>query len=100
MRLKPQFVRVFYNDAQATRPGEDHRPKRFPWTGTTEASFLRAVRMAHRAGATINVTWQAGPEIFIDPATHLTSHMQRFADVLEMLVTTLGLPSLWVTIQN
>ena len=84
--LAPQFVRLFYNDKQATR------------TPDKLDSFVRSVKLAQRAGATINVTWQSGG---VATAPERERSMRKFASVLDELVTTHGAANLkWVTIQN
>jgi Glycosyl hydrolase catalytic core len=83
MRLEPQFVRIFYNDAQE-RAARDQLE-----------SFILAAELAERAGATINVTWQSGGVAQPDQS------MGRFADVLAYLARSRGLASLqWATVQN
>ena len=48
--LEPQLVRIFYND-----DFEERQPNRV----RNLASFVDTVQLAHEAGATINVTYQA-----------------------------------------
>jgi hypothetical protein len=80
--LRPHFVRVFFS------------PNAFGDPDQME-SFVRSVLLAQRAGATINVTWQAGGAA--DPA----GSMLQFANTLADLVTTRGVTGLrWVTVQN
>lgn len=82
-RLGPQLVRLFYNDAQASR-SPDQR-----------ASFFRAVELAERVGAEINITWQSGGW------DRPNESMARFAEVLDELVARRRLRRVrWVTIQN
>ena len=84
--LAPQFVRLFYNDKQATE------------TPDKLESFVRAVKLAQQAGATINITWQSGG---VATATEREQSMKKFASILDELVDTHGVTNLtWVTIQN
>jgi hypothetical protein len=83
LRLRPQLVRLFYNDRQATAARDQLE------------SFVLAAELAQRAGATINVTWQSGgigtPE----------RSMRRFASVLAYLATSGRVDNLrWATVQN
>jgi hypothetical protein len=82
LRLKPHFVRLFYNDRQETASRDQLE------------SFLLAADLAQRAGATTNVTWQSGGVATPDRS------MGRFANVLAYL-TSRGVADLhWATIQN
>jgi len=84
--LAPQFVRVFFNATQA-RQGPD----------STRDSFVRAVKLAQRAGATINITLQSAAPYLATP----DAGMAEFAELLDELVTTHGASNLrWVTLQN
>ena len=71
--LEPQLVRIFYNDNF-----EERQPNRV----RNLASFVDTVQLAHEAGATINVTYQAVDVAKKNPVGSMT----RFADVLEDLV--------------
>jgi hypothetical protein len=83
IRLEPQFVRLFYNDRQATEARDKLE------------SFLLTAELAQRAGATINVTWQSGGVDRPDQS------MGRFAEVLAYLARSRGLANLrWATVQN
>jgi hypothetical protein len=90
LRLAPQFVRLFWNERQATR------------LPANRASFLRAVRLAQQTGATINITWQSGK---LDTEDAREKRISRFADVLDELISgSDGEDPVsnirWVTIQN
>ena len=93
--LAPQFVRIFYNDKQEGDPMDPGQtaPQKNKWS-----SFVRTVKLAQLAGATINVTWQSGKLATIQDRDR---SMTRFANVLETLVRTSHVTNLrWVTIQN
>ena len=86
--LEPQLVRIFYNDNF-----EERQPNRV----RNLQSFKDTVKLAHEAGATINVTYQAVDVAKNDPA----GSMSRFAVVLEDLVEVQGYTGLhWVTVAN
>jgi len=86
--LEPQLVRIFYNDNF-----EERQPNRV----RNLQSFKDTVKLAHEAGATINVTYQAVDVAKNDPA----GSMSRFAGVLEDLVEVRGYAGLhWVTVAN
>jgi hypothetical protein len=86
--FEPQLVRIFYND-----DFEERQPNRV----RNLASFVETVQLAHEAGATINVTYQAVNVAKGDPVGSMT----RFAGVLEDLVEVRGYTSVrWVTIAN
>jgi hypothetical protein len=86
--LEPQLVRIFYNDNW-----EERRPE----APANMESFVKTVRLAQEAGATINVTYQAVNIAKLQPVASMT----RFASVLEELVETQGLTNLrWVTVGN
>ena len=86
--LEPQLVRIFYNDLW-----EERRPE----APQNLASFVKTVRLAQEAGATINVTYHTATVARLQP----TVSMARFAGVLEELVEQQGLANVrWVTIQN
>jgi hypothetical protein len=80
--LQPQLVRIFFNrNAYAD--------------ADLMQSFVRAVQLAQRAGAIVNVTYAGGGES--DP----TGTMARFAGVLVDLVQKRRLTNVrWVTIEN
>ena len=79
--LRPQFVRIFFHHSAFA--DEDRM-----------SSFQRAVELAERANATINITWQGGkatPE----------RNMARFAEVLAGLANDPGGANVkWVTVSN
>jgi hypothetical protein len=86
--LEPQLVRIFYND-----DFEERQPNRV----RNLASFYDTVQLAHEAGATINITYQAVNVARANPVASMT----RFADVLEDLVEIQGYTSVsWVTVAN
>jgi hypothetical protein len=86
--LEPQLVRIFYND-----DWEELRPT----APENLASFVETVRLAHEAGATINITYQTAARAKLIP----DASMGRFAAVLEDLVRVQGLTNVrWVTVQN
>lgn len=81
LAFEPQFVRVFFNTTE--------------WTFADRmASFERAVLLARRANAQIDVTWQGST------VPYALSHMSQFADVLTDLLRTHEVESLWVTLFN
>ena len=93
--LAPQFVRIFYNDKQHGDPSDPNQTsaQKNKW-----GSFVRAVKLAQLAGATINITWQSGKLL---TSQDRDRSMTRFANVLDALVTTSHVTNLrWVTIQN
>ena len=79
--LRPQFVRIFFNTSEWTN--EDRMQ-----------SFERTVRLAERADAEINITWQGSTFEFA------MRNMPRFADELADLVQIHGVARLWVTMFN
>jgi hypothetical protein len=86
--FEPQLVRIFYND-----DFEERQPNRV----RNLASFVETVQLAHEAGATINITYQAVNIAKLDPVGSMT----RFATVLEDLVEARGYTSVrWVTVAN
>jgi hypothetical protein len=86
--LEPQLVRIFYND-----DFEERQPNRI----RNLASFVDTVQLAHEAGATINITYQAVNVAKNNPVTSMT----RFAGVLEDLVEVKGYTNVrWVTVAN
>lgn len=79
--LEPQLVRIFFNTSE--------------WQNADRMdSFVRTVRMAHRADAHINITWQGSTFAFA------MQNMDRFADVLADLLSDPSIEYLWVTIFN
>jgi hypothetical protein len=85
LALEPQLVRIFFNEV-----AEAQFPDRM-------ASFVETVRLAHEAGATINVTYQTAVRAKLQPDLF----MGQFAEILDDLVRTQGLTNVrWVTIQN
>jgi hypothetical protein len=79
--LRPQLVRIFFNTTA--------------WTAEDRlASFRRTVRLAHRAHAEINITWQGSTFAFA------MQNMDRFADELALLLADGSIESLWVTLFN
>ena len=86
--LEPQLVRIFYND-----DFEERQPNRV----RNLASFVDTVQLAHEAGATINVTYQAVNVAKTKPVEAMTT----FAGVLERLVEVEGYTNVrWVTVAN
>ena len=86
--FEPQLVRIFYND-----DFEERQPNRV----RNLASFVDTVQLAHEAGATINVTYQAVNVAKTDPIGSMT----RFATVLENLIEVNGYTGVrWVTVAN
>ena len=86
--LEPQLVRVFYND-----DFEERQPNRV----RNLASFVDTVQLAHEAGATINITYQAVNIAKTKPV----EAMATFAAVLEKLVEIDGYTNVrWVTVAN
>ena len=81
VHLEPQLVRIFFNTSAWSNPDR-------------LASFERTVRLADRANATINVTWQGSTFEFA------MRNMDRFADVLAGLVADGAVEHLWVTMFN
>jgi hypothetical protein len=86
--LEPQLVRIFYND-----DFEERQPNRV----RNLASFVDTVQLAHEAGATINITYQAVNVAKTRPVDAMTT----FAAVLEKLVEVDGYTNVrWVTVAN
>jgi hypothetical protein len=79
--LEPQLVRIFFNTSAWTNPDR-------------LTSFERTVRLADRANAVINVTWQGSTFEFA------MRNMDRFADELAVLLDDGAIPGLWVTLFN
>jgi hypothetical protein len=79
--LEPQFVRIFFNTSE--------------WQNADRLdSFVRTVRLADRAGAEINITWQGSTFEFA------MRNMDRFAGELAALLEDGSLDHLWVTMFN
>jgi len=79
--LDPQLVRIFFNTSAWSNPDR-------------LTSFERTVRLAHRAGSDINVTWQGSTFAFA------MNNMDRFADELAHLLADGSIEDLWVTLFN
>jgi hypothetical protein len=83
--LEPQLVRIFFSEQAETA---------FP---DRMASFIETVRLAHEAGATINITYQSATRAKLQPDLF----MGQFAAILDDLVRTRGYTNVrWVTVQN
>jgi hypothetical protein len=79
--LDPQLVRIFFNTSA--------------WTNADRlSSFEKTVRLADRAGADINVTWQGSTFEFA------MNNMDRFAGELGVLLEDGAISRLWVTLFN
>ena len=79
--LDPQLVRIFFNTSA--------------WTNADRlSSFEKTVRLADRAGADINVTWQGSTFQFA------MNNMDRFADELAAVLADGAITGLWVTLFN
>ena len=79
--LEPQLVRIFFNTSA--------------WENQDRLdSFVRTVRLADRANAEINVTWQGSTFAFA------MRNMDRFAELLSSLVADGSIEHLWVTMFN
>jgi hypothetical protein len=79
--LDPQLVRIFFNTSA--------------WTNADRLrSFEKTVRLADRAGADINVTWQGSTFEFA------MNNMDRFADEIAGLLEDGAIPGLWITLFN
>ncbi len=79
--LDPQLVRIFFNTSAWT-------------TADRLSSFERTVRLAHRAGSDIDITWQGSTFDFA------MNNMDRFADELAYLLDDGSIDHLWVTMFN
>jgi hypothetical protein len=99
-QLEPQLVRIFYNDNWEENIDGTH-----PESSENYASFVKVVRLAKEAGATVdisyqnlgNVTNQSGKS----PKRTAQAAMHSFADALEDLVVNHGLTNVrWATIGN
>ena len=79
--LEPPLVRIFFNTSA--------------WENADRMeSFERTVRLADRAGAEINITWQGSTFQFA------MRNMDRFADVLGRLLADGAIERVWVTLFN
>ena len=79
--LEPQLVRIFFNTSA--------------WQNQDRLeSFVRTVKLADRANADINVTWQGSTFEFA------MRNMDRFADLLADLLADGSIERLWVTLFN
>ena len=79
--LEPPLVRIFFNTSA--------------WENADRLeSFVRTVRLADRAGAEINITWQGSTFQFA------MRNMDRFSDLLASLVADGAIEGLWVTLFN
>lgn len=88
IELAPQFVRLFFNVTQAQGPN------------SKLDSFKRAVALAQRAGATINITIQSVAPYVATLEAGMEAGMKEFADLLETLVQDGATNLRWVTLQN
>ncbi len=93
--LAPHLVRVFYNPRQEGDPAD---PGQTDVQKDNWSSFVESARLAQRAGATLNVTWQSGA---VETSAEREASMGGFAEVLARLAHDHGVSALrWVTIQN
>lgn len=79
--LEPQLVRIFFNTSAWQNPDRLD-------------SFVRTVRLADRANAEINITWQGSTFEFA------MRNMDRFADLLAGMLADGSIERLWVTLFN
>jgi hypothetical protein len=79
--LEPQLVRIFFNTSAWESPDRLD-------------SFVRTVRLADRANAEINITWQGSTFVFA------MRNMDRFADLLSTLLADGSIERMWVTMFN
>jgi len=90
--LQPHIVRIFYNDNW-----DGNRDGRFPNWPENYASFVKVVRLAQEAGATIDISFQNLGNARFTPVPD----MKKFADVLEDLVRNYGLTNVrWAEVGN
>jgi hypothetical protein len=90
--LQPHLVRIFYNDNW-----DGNRDGRFPNWPENYASFVKVVRLAQEAGATIDISFQNLGNARSTPGPD----MAKFADVLEDLVRNHGLTNVrWAEVGN
>jgi hypothetical protein len=81
LALRPPFVRIFFNTSEWTNPDRME-------------SFVRTVRLAERADAEINITWQGSTFEFA------MRNLPRFAGELTALLEEQGVERLWLTMFN
>jgi hypothetical protein len=79
--LEPQLVRIFFNTSAWENPDRLD-------------SFVQTVRLADRAKAEINITWQGSTFAFA------MRNMDRFADLLSKLLADGSIERMWVTMFN
>ncbi len=79
--LEPQLVRIFFNTSAWESPDRLD-------------SFVQTVRLADRAKAEINITWQGSTFAFA------MRNMDRFADLLSKLLADGSIERMWVTMFN
>lgn len=90
--LQPHLVRIFYNDRW-----DGNADGTFPDWQTNYASFVRSVRLAQEAGATIDISFQNLGIARSSPGPA----MAKFADVLHDLVVNHGLDHVrWAEVGN
>ena len=90
--LQPHIVRIFYNDNW-----DGNRNGAFPDWAVNYASFVKVVRLAQEAGATIDISFQSLANARSTPGPD----MAKFADVLEDLVRNHGLTNVrWAEVGN
>ncbi len=90
--LHPHIVRIFYNDNW-----DGNRNGLFPDWEKNYASFVKVVRLAQEAGATIDISFQ---NLANAKGTPLPD-MAKFADVLQDLVRNHGLTNVrWAEVGN
>ena len=90
--LQPHIVRVFYQDNW-----DGNRNGMFPDWEKNYASFVKVVRLAQEAGATINISFQNLGNARSTPVPDMT----KFADVLVDLVRNHGLTNVrWAEVGN
>jgi hypothetical protein len=90
--LQPHLVRIFYNDNW-----DGNRDGRFPNWPVNYASFVKVVRLAQEAGATIDISFQNLGNARFTPVPD----MKKFADVLQDLVRNHGLTNVrWAEVGN
>jgi hypothetical protein len=90
--LQPHIVRIFYQDNW-----DGNRNGAFPNWPENYASFVKVVRLAQEAGATIDISFQNLANARLTPVPD----MKKFADVLEDLVRNRGLTNVrWAEVGN
>jgi hypothetical protein len=94
--LEPQLVRIFYNDNW-----EENVDRTHPEWPENYASFVKVVRLAKEAGATVDVTYQNLANIIGGPRIPPETAMAKFAAALEDLVKNHGLTNVrWAQVAN